>query len=96
MQQFEIADIVSPTHGHDSGTLLFILKLEGGYAWLVDGKHRPLERPKKKNLRHIRRVGRTACPTAEKIRRGEPVTDREIRRALARFASGANEDEGGM
>ncbi|HHT17824.1 MAG TPA: hypothetical protein GXZ77_08990 [Papillibacter sp.] len=93
---FDVSDIVSPTRGHDSGTLLFIVKLEDNYAYLVDGKHRPLSRPKKKNIRHIRRVGRSDCPAAEKIRKGEPLTDSEIRRSLARFATGASEDEGGM
>ncbi|NLM83160.1 MAG: hypothetical protein GX189_00410 [Clostridiales bacterium] len=93
---FDVSDIVSPTHGHDSGTLLFIVRIEGGFAWLVDGKRRPISRPKRKNIRHIRLVARGHGPTAEKIRKGEPVTDSEIRRSLARFAAGASEDEGGM
>lgn len=39
--------------GHDKGQWYLILRVEGPVVWLVDGKTRTKERPKKKNIRHI-------------------------------------------
>jgi ribosomal protein L14E/L6E/L27E len=42
--------------GHDKGKLYVILKVEGENVLLVDGLHKTLEKPKKKNIRHVRRM----------------------------------------
>ena len=39
--------------GHDKGQWYLILRVEGPEVWLIDGKTRTKERPKKKNIRHI-------------------------------------------
>ena len=39
--------------GHDKGHWYLILYVEGSYVWLVDGRTRKKERPKKKNARHV-------------------------------------------
>lgn len=39
--------------GHDKGQWYLILRVEGSAVWLIDGKTRTKERPKKKNIRHI-------------------------------------------
>lgn len=39
--------------GHDKGQWYLILRVEGPAVWLIDGKTRTKERPKKKNIRHI-------------------------------------------
>ena len=42
--------------GHDKGKLYAIVREENGEAFLADGRIRTLENPKKKNLKHIRRI----------------------------------------
>lgn len=39
--------------GHDKDTLYLILRVEGSFAWLADGKKKPKEAPKKKRLKHL-------------------------------------------
>ena len=39
--------------GHDKNELYEIIKLEGDCVWLVNGRNRTHENPKKKKLKHI-------------------------------------------
>ena len=39
--------------GHDKGQWYLILRVEGKEVWLIDGRTRTKDRPKKKNIRHI-------------------------------------------
>lgn len=38
--------------GHDRGKLYVIIREEGDFVWLCDGRLRPLENPKKKRRKH--------------------------------------------
>ena len=49
----EQGTVVMSTAGRDKGYLLCVVGEEDGYVLLCDGKERPLERPKRKNPRHI-------------------------------------------
>lgn len=39
--------------GHDKDTIYIILKEEAEYVYVVDGKYKKLQSPKKKNKKHI-------------------------------------------
>lgn len=39
--------------GHDRDALFVVIDSDEDYFWLVDGKRRLLEKPKKKNRRHV-------------------------------------------
>lgn len=45
--------VVLSKAGRDKDSLLVIMGEENGFYLLCDGKERPIERPKKKNVRHI-------------------------------------------
>ena len=92
----EKSDIVKSLNGRDIGKYFFVLNVEDGYAMLADGKGRRVELPKKKKLKHIQLAAKTQMRTAEKIRNNEKITNSDLRKALAEFAAGANEDRGGM
>ena len=42
--------------GHDKGSVYAVVREEEGAVLLADGKAKTLDRPKKKNARHIRRI----------------------------------------
>lgn len=67
--------------GHDSGKYYVILKIDGEYVYLVDGKIRTLDRPKKKKQMHIRMLSEYNQELAAKITSGS-VRDEEIKRAI--------------
>ena len=59
---------------------------------LADGKRRKAARPKGKKLGHVEPLTGEARgfdhPAIQKLKQGEPVSDRELRRALAAFKEG--------
>ena len=78
-------DVVRSTAGHDKDGLFLVLQAEGDFLWLVDGKRRKLETPKKKRRKHVVSAGVWTHPVAGRLQNGEPVLDSDIRRALAAF-----------
>ena len=84
-------NIVLSLAGHDAGNLFYVMKEEDGFVWLADGKERKLDAPKKKRRKHVSGVGTSAHPAIARLQRGEPVCDRDLRRALAVFRDSLSE-----
>ena len=68
--------------GHDKGHIYVIVREEEGTVFLSDGKLKLIEKPKKKNKKHIQII-KDLPPSIEKILNDmETVRDPEIKRAL--------------
>ena len=85
MASIHQTQIVLSLAGHDRGRLYFVVKDEGRFLSLADGKGRKLATPKRKSKRHLLSVGTSAHPAAQALHRGEAVSDRQLRAALAAF-----------
>jgi len=81
MNEFLVGGFVLSTAGHDSGQYYVILQIVGEYAYLVDGKIRTLNRPKKKKQKHITVLEETDQALIEKIIQ-QTVKNEEIKRAI--------------
>lgn len=46
--------VVSSIAGHDKGRIYFVVKLDGDFAYVVDGKYRLLQNPKRKKVKHLK------------------------------------------
>lgn len=66
--------VVISRAGHDSGRAMLVVGVDGGYVLVADGKERKLEKPKKKNKKHVRATRRVIST--------EGLTDRSLRRTL--------------
>ena len=53
MEQFETGMMARSKSGHDAGKVYVITKVEEAYVYLVDGKVRTLDKPKKKKKNEI-------------------------------------------
>mgnify|MGYP002530181303 CR=1 FL=1 len=60
MDNFVIGTIIKSIAGHDQNNFFVILNVENEYVYLVDGKTRTLNKPKKKKLKHIQVVGKVS------------------------------------
>ena len=76
--------VVRSLAGHDAGGYFMVVACEADRVSLADGKRRPLQKPKQKNLRHIRKTNRV-------LELGSIDTNQKLRRALA--AIRASEEE---
>ena len=90
------SDIVISLAGRDKDKLFYVIEIEDNYVLLADGKGRKLENPKRKKLKHVRRVTRTETRVAAKILNGDKVLNSELRRDLATFGQQFNsQNQGG-
>lgn len=86
--------IVRATAGRDKEGLFCVVGVdqEQGFLLLADGKRRRAAHPKRKKLGHVLALTDHLHgfdhPAIGKLQRGEPVSDRELRRALAAFKEG--------
>ena len=78
-----ISDVVVSTAGRDAGALFYVIAADEGFLFLVNGKDRTLEKPKRKKRKHARKVLRSETRVAEKLRSGDKVLNSELRRDLA-------------
>ena len=53
----EKGTVVKSLAGRDKGRLLAVMQSENGSVLVCDGKERPIDRPKSKNIRHIECIG---------------------------------------
>ena len=85
-----VGSIVLARAGRDQEGLFFVVGESDGFLLLADGKSRKLERPKRKNPRHLHPMffREFDHPVIQKLQEGTPVTNRELRKALAAFKEG--------
>jgi len=84
--------LVTSTAGRDRNALFLVYRLDSdGFVWVVDGDKRPVDRPKKKNPKHLKVHDVLDADLAERWARGEAVTDEEVRAALRRLEEGLEE-----
>ena len=56
MDRFEIGMLAKSKAGHDKGHVYVILKADETYVYLVDGKIRTMDKPKKKRKKHVQLI----------------------------------------
>ena len=72
--------IVCSKAGRDCGNFMIVLEIKEGMVLVADGKERPIERPKLKNMKHI-------SLTETQVSEEQMLTNRSIRHALNDFQS---------
>lgn len=71
--------------GHDKADLYVIIEEEDEYVYLADGGNRTVDRPKKKNKKHIQIIKKVQIDKT-----AEGWNDLEIKRAIKRYQEEAN------
>ena len=68
--------------GHDKGKLYIIIETDTQYVYLSDGKLRPLEKLKKKQLKHVQVDYSIFQPLQEQMEQQVSVSNEDIRKAI--------------
>lgn len=76
--EITVGQVVKALAGRDKGRFFLVLDIDKGYALIADGKTRLLEKPKRKNIKHLA-LTKTILPVEEM------ATNRKIRKALSPF-----------
>jgi ribosomal protein L14E/L6E/L27E len=76
--------VVRSAAGHDKNRFYVVVKAEAGFVWIADGKERKLEKPKRKNPRHV-------SPTTTVLELSGITSNRKLRAMLMPFNGEAGE-----
>lgn len=69
--------------GHDKGKTFVIISNDREFAEVADGKSRTIERPKRKNRKHLRIIQNELCgEIRSKLLNNKPVSNEEIKYVL--------------
>lgn len=77
--ELTLGSIVRSRAGRDKGNYLAVTAIEDNAVLICDGKERPLERPKRKNLKHI-------AVTTAVLGADDMANNRALRRALRSYS----------
>lgn len=78
--ELKIGSVVISKAGKDKGIMLAVMKIADNGIYVCDGKNRPLDRPKRKNPKHL-------AVTHYVLTADETVTNRSLSRALKAITS---------
>lgn len=70
--------IVKSKAGHNKDSFFVVFRVEGAYAFICDGKHRKIDNPKKKNLKHL-----ALTKSVVEL----PQTNKQLRKLLSNFSN---------
>ena len=77
-----VGRIVCSKAGRDKNYFMVVVKSEDDYVLVCDGKERPLERPKKKNVKHLQFTSTVLSQDSYK-------TNKHLKKAIAVYKDAA-------
>jgi len=83
--EFSVGQVVISKAGRDKGNAFIILGVEGEYVYLVDGKSRKLDNPKRKKIKHLQPTHTVSEAIKSAIIGQAYMKDADFRTALDAF-----------
>ena len=80
-----LGGVCKSTQGRDKDKFYLISSIDGEFVWVVDGRYKPVNSPKRKNLKHLYLLPERAQEIADKLTNGVKIFDAEVISALKRF-----------
>ncbi|HAN44203.1 MAG TPA: hypothetical protein DCP97_02315 [Ruminococcaceae bacterium] len=71
--------------GHDKDSFYLVVRDDGEFCYIADGRRRKLEKPKRKNKKHLK-------PTKTVVDVSSVKTDKQLRGILKAFNNSSEED----
>ena len=68
--------------GHDKDQIYVIAKEDAEYVYLMDGKTKTVDKPKKKKKKHIQMILKEDENVSRKLQENETLTNEEIKAAI--------------
>lgn len=74
--------------GRDAGKVFIILSIiDENYVYISDGDLRPVEKPKKKKIKHLNITSTVADEIKKQLEQGDKVSNRAIKKFLQSMSS---------
>ena len=75
----KLGDVVRSKNGRFKGEFFVVVGIEDDFAFLVNGKQRKMDSPKKKKIKHLEMGIGNSSHISEKLANGLKVTNNEVR-----------------
>ncbi|MCI5603947.1 MAG: hypothetical protein SOV90_07005 [Lachnospiraceae bacterium] len=85
MAACKIGEFAKSKAGHDKEEIFIIINIEEEYVYLVDGKSRILDKPKKKKIKHIQVINQIDEELQRKLETNLILRDEDIKRAIKSY-----------
>ncbi len=86
MQEFKVGDLVISVAGRDMGQVYLVTEiLDQNYVHVCEGKNKPIEKPKKKKIKHILSVGQNDGDFEQIVSKKDVDTNSYIKKILKNF-----------
>jgi len=83
MKSIEVGIIVYSIRGRDSGRFYIVVEVvDDKFIKIADGELRRIDKPKLKQIKHVKTDGSSIPKLAEKLKEGKKIFDAEIRSSL--------------
>jgi len=80
---YKVGQVVYSKAGRDAGKKFIIVSIpDESYVYISDGDLRKIEKPKRKNAKHLLITEEIVKPLSEKLLKNMNVNNSEVRRAL--------------
>lgn len=83
--EYQVGQLVYSKCGRDKGKLMMVVAQDGAFVLLSDGKHRKINKPKKKKIIHLQPTHTVDDTIAVKINKNELVLNSDIRSVVKTF-----------
>lgn len=84
--EYVAGQVVYSKSGHDKGGTFIVLSVEDEFLYLVDGKRRPLEKPKRKKCKHVQPTAYVCKDLQDKFLEEGYVLDADIVKGLKEYS----------
>ena len=85
MAACKIGEFAKSKAGHDKEEIFIIINIEEEYVYLVDGKSRILDKPKRKKIKHIQVINQIDEELQRKLETNLILRDEDIKRAIKSY-----------
>lgn len=80
----DVGQLVYSVAGRDGGRKFIVIGIiDSSNVLISDGDLRPIEKAKKKKIKHLRVLNKIVLPVSDKIKNDIKVSNSDIRKALA-------------
>lgn len=90
MREFEVGMMAKSLSGHDKDSLYIIMDIKDDFVFLVDGRIKTLEKPKKKRKKHIQIIYEKPQIIVNKLENNEIIQNEDIKRSIKLYKLGGN------
>lgn len=82
-QDLHLGQLVRSLAGRDKGRLFLVIeKVDEGHVIISDGKHRKVDKIKKKNVKHLKKTNYIVYELQKHLEENKSISDAQIRRYL--------------